>query len=272
VFLLPARKTLAAAQFEAVKLRVGNAVINLCAELKSACYALQADLQIQEHRRTVARAAEIATEFAKRQHDAGNISDLDLATQQAAAQQAKLDLTRSDTAIAADREKLTRLMGLWGNETQWTIAGALTDLPAEEPPLDHLESPAIAQRLDVAAARAETQLLASAIPLARNSLFGHIAVGVDTERGTDGANVTGPTVEFELSIFDQRQAATARVQAQLRQGQQRLAELAIDVRSEVREARHLLFIRRQMVEYYRDEVVPAREKIVAFGQSRLTAE
>ena len=82
----------------------------------------------------------------------------------------------------------------------------------------------------------------------------------------DSTHVTGPTFELELPIFDQHQAARARVTAQLRQSQQRVAALERDVLSEVRLAYGRLQAARHAAEYYQDAIIPQHEQAVAESQ------
>ncbi|HHT9138272.1 MAG TPA: TolC family protein [Candidatus Wunengus sp. YC60] len=268
LLVLPLRKKVAAAQFEQTKLRVGNAVLNFAAEVRSAYYTLQADEQTLEMRRTVAQATEAAVDIATRQHDAGTLKTLDLANQQGFHDQAKLDITRTDIQIVADRERLNRLMGIWGADTTWKLPGRLPELPEAEIPLEHLESLSMSHRLDLAAVRQETQVITHALSLTRKYRYFYVFnVGVDTEHDVaDNVNLTGPNLSIELPVFDQRQAAIARLEAQLRQSQQRLSSLAIDIRSEVREARDRLMATRNIVKYYHDVALPLRQRIVDESQ------
>lgn len=268
LLVLPLRKKVAAAQFEQAKLRVGNAVLNLAAEVRSTYYALQADEQTLEMRRTVVQATEAAVDIATRQHDAGTLKTLDLANQHGFHVQAKLDMTRTDIQIVVDRERLNRLMGLWGADTTWKLPGRLPDLSADEIPLEHLESLAVSQRLDLAAARQETLVISHALSLTRKYRYFYVFdVGVDTEHDVaDNVNFTGPNLTIELPIFDQRQAEIARLESQLRQSQQRLSSLAIDIRSEVRDVRNRLLTARNIVEYYQEVILPLRQRIVDESQ------
>ena len=264
----PLRKKVAAAQFEQTKLRVGNAVLNLAAEVRSFYYTLQADEQTLEMRRTVVQATEAAVDIATRQHDAGTLKTLDLANQQGFHDQAKLDMTRTDIQIVADRERLNRQMGLWGADTMWKLPERLPELPESEIPMEHLESIAVSQRLDLAAARQETQVIAHALSLTRKYRYFYVFdVGVDSEHDVaDDVNFTGPNVTIELPILDQRQAEIARLEAQLRQSLQRLASLAIDIRSEVREIRERLLAARNVAKYHHDSILPLRQRIVDESQ------
>lgn len=264
----PLRKKVAAAQFEQTKLRVGNSILNLAAEVRSTYYALQADEQTLEMRRTVVQATEAAVDIATRQHDAGTLKTLDLANQQGFHDQAKLDMTRTDIQIVADRERLNRLMGIWGADTMWKLPERLPELPASEIPMEHLESIAVSQRLDLAAARQETQVIAHALSLTRKYRYFYVFdVGVDSEHDVaDDVNFTGPNLTIELPIFDQRQAAIARLESQLRQSQQRLSSLAIDIRSEVRKIRERLLAARNVAKYHHDIILPLRQRIVDESQ------
>ena len=264
----PLRKKVAAAQFEQAKLRVGNAVLDLAAEVRSAYYALQADEQTLEMRRTVVQATEAGVDIATRQHDAGTLKTLDLANQQGFHDQAKLDMTRTDIQIVADRERLNRQMGLWGADTMWKLPERLPELPESEIPMEHLESIAVSQRLDLAAARQETQVIAHALSLTRKYRYFYVFdVGVDSEHDVaDDVNFTGPNLTLELPIFDRRQASISRLEAQLRQSLQRLASLAIDIRSEVREIRERLLAARNVAKYHHDSILPLRQRIVDESQ------
>src|SRR6266516_7886576 len=86
-------------------------------------------------------------------HEAGNLRDLDLASEQANHAQAKIELAKAQANAVQTREKLNKLMGAFGTQTNWTVATRLSELPGSEVSTAQLESRAIQQRLDLAAAR-----------------------------------------------------------------------------------------------------------------------
>lgn len=273
IFMLPLRKRLAAEQFEQAKLRLAGEVFQLVGKVREEYYALLALRQMVELRRTVLEAAQASAEIAERQLRAGNIADLELETQRDAYEQAKLDLARDELAFEAQRERMTRLMGLWGPQTDWKFSSSLPELPASEEALDHLEAVAISQRLDVASARQEARILTQALHVASTSRFvGSVEIGVSRQTGPEpGIRVTGPTLRLELPIFDRRQGLIRRIEAQLRQSEKRLAGVSVDARSEVRTARLALLAARQVVEHYRKVLLPIRERTVRFSQERYNA-
>jgi len=69
-----------------------------------------------------------ALDLAQRQHEAGNITDLALGQQQAVDNSARLELAMVENDQREHREKLNRLLSLWGGDTAWRIAEALPPL------------------------------------------------------------------------------------------------------------------------------------------------
>src|SRR5258706_10309708 len=141
--LLPLRKRVAGLQFEQAKARVSHEILQLVAEVKETLYTVQARQQLVDRLQAIVEINEAGVDLAMRQHKAGNITDLDLANQQAAFQQAKLEWGKTSAHVRTDRERLNRLLGLWGPDTQWKVASRLPAIPAQEPSLDHLETRAV---------------------------------------------------------------------------------------------------------------------------------
>jgi cobalt-zinc-cadmium efflux system outer membrane protein len=203
-----------------------------------------------------------AADLAQRQHDAGTLNELGMTSQRAIYHQAKVDVAQAEAQLIADRERLNRLMGLWGDQTTWTAADQLPDIPPNEIPIDHLESLAMRQRLDLAASRDRLTAAGRTLGLTQDfRYFSNLDIGIDTEREPDGQHLTGPTLSLQLPIFDQGQAAVARAEAQYRQLERRFEGQAIDIRSQVREARDRMVARRNLAEYYKI-LLPERVRIL----------
>jgi cobalt-zinc-cadmium efflux system outer membrane protein len=94
----------------------------------------------------------------------------------------------------------------------------LPDMPVQEIALEHLESLAIKNRLDLASVRQEVEVLAQALGITLDwRWIGKADLGISTERDTDVQWVTGPSLTLELPVFNQGQADIARLEARLRQ-------------------------------------------------------
>ncbi len=111
LFRLRQRRALGQAEFAAARLRVSGAVLGFAAEVRADYYTLQAAQQALAQQQTITAAAEAAAELARRQHDAGNVSDLDLEAEQARYEQAKLDHARVQLDELAARERLLADLG-----------------------------------------------------------------------------------------------------------------------------------------------------------------
>ncbi|MGI8437965.1 MAG: TolC family protein [Chthoniobacterales bacterium] len=263
LLMIPMRKKVAAAELARVELKVGDEVLKLAAEVKTAFYTLQGKQMLFGRLGELGNTYGAALELTQRQHEAGNINDLELANQQSTYSQAKLDAAQVAAEMRSDQEKLNRLMGVWGAQTQWKIENELPRIAGRDFPTEHLESLAIAQRLDLAASKAEVGAVVQSLGLTKTYRYvGAIEFGVDTEKSPDRQRVTGPTLKLELPIFNQGKARIARLEAQLRQAESRLEAQAIDIRSEVREARDRLLAKKDLSTYYREELLPERKKVL----------
>lgn len=263
LLMLPAHKRLASTQFEEARLQVAQKVLELATEVRKAYFRAVSAEGVAHMRRLAAEAAQGSFEMATRIHTAGNLSDLKLALERSNLEKARVARAHSEVASRAAREELIRLLGLWGEEVVFQLPTHLSALPTQEIPPERLESHAVAQRLDLAAARREMAAMAQALGIVIDwRWLGGAEVGVGTERDTDGQWVTGPTFALELPLFDQGQPEIARQQALFRQSRQRLTALAVAARSEVRTLRDRLLMLRNLAGHYREVVIPLRERIV----------
>jgi len=262
LLVLPLRKRIAAAQLAQTETHVADEVLKLAAEVKIAFYTAQARQQLLDRLRVISETSETAVEFTKRLHDAGNTSDLELANQQGSYEQSRLEVAQTELQVRRDRERLNRLMGVWGTNTNWTMGEHLPELPGSEGSLQNLESRAIAQRLDLQAARMRVDLIGQSLALRTKTRYAPagIRIGVDTEREPDGQRVTGPILDLELPIFNQGQGEIAKLTAQYRQAQRELEALTVNVRSEVREARDQLIAARDLTSYIGKRLLPTQQK------------
>jgi cobalt-zinc-cadmium efflux system outer membrane protein len=228
-----------------------------------AFYNLQARLELTNRLATIVEINDAAADFARRQYNVGNINDLELNNQQASAEQSHLDLMEAQAQAQTQRERLNRLLGLSGEQINWQIADELPSLPTNEPPLENLESLAVNQRLDLAAARSRAGSIAAALRLKEHTRFiPGVTLGVDTERTPDGQRVTGPTLDLELPLFDQGQPAVARLTAEYRQARDNYQAMEVNVRSEVRQSRDALLAARQAAEFSGKHLLPLQAKIL----------
>ena len=263
IIMIPLKKRVAKENLESAALRVADSTVVLVSEVKPAFYTLQASQQLLKRFKLILDTNAASLDLAQRQYEAGNIKDLGLAQQQASYSRSRLDVATTEAEIRRNREQLNRLLGLWGADTDWQIAGELPEVPSSDLPIEGLERLAISQRLDLQADYLRGASEARDIGLIKAFRYlGALDFGANSERETDGQQRTGPTFAIELPIFDQGQARIARGEAAHRQARDRFEALAIDVRSQIRELRDELTNKREIARFYQEELLPNERRIL----------
>lgn len=264
LLLLPSRRRFAQGEYERAQLSIASALLDLSAATSADWYRAAAADQVAQLRDAVATAAAASAELAQRFHAAGNISALELNLERAAASQARISATSARSEAARARLALNLRMGLSGAQAaQWRFELPLELPPEQDEALDALQTLAHERRLDLAAARRQTELLADALALARRwRLLGSVEVGVEREKESDGSRLQGPTLSLALPLFNQGQAAIARAEAQLELSRADLAALQASVDAEVAAGVEQLTTLRAVAEDYRRNLLPQREAVV----------
>ena len=260
---LPARKKIAARNLELAQQRLAHGILSFTEEVQTAFHTLQARQQFAKRLGVIVEINEAAADIAQRQFEAGNINSLELKNQRLAFTQSRLDLAMLDAEARAARERLNRLLGLWGRQTAWQITDDLAALPAEELSLDDIEAVAVTRRLDLAAARGDVAAVAYALRLKRGTRYlPGVNVGMNAERDLDGAWVLGPTLDLQIPLFDQGQPELAKLAARYRQTRRQFEALAVNIRSEVREARDALIATRDVAAYHEKFLLPQNQQLL----------
>ena len=264
LFSLSARKKVGEAAAQRVTLEVAASAVALATDVQAQYYIVVGDAQAIELARQVATSTDAAAELAERQRAAGNLSRRDQNIQQAFYAQTLLELAQAEAQLITDREKLNRLMGVWGADTRWKIPARLPPIPETLPLADELESRAVEQRLELAAAKKEAEAAAQALNLTQQFRYlNSLGIGVAFQRDKDGVKYAGPTVSLRLPIFNQGQASVARSDAQYRRAQDRVTALAVDVRSQTRDATNRLAAAHSVVRHYQNVLLPLQQNIVS---------
>ena len=261
---LPARKRIATRNLELTQQRLAHEVLALTEEVQVAFYTLAARQQFAQRLALIVEINEAAADIAQRQFDAGNINSLELKNQRLAHTQSRLDLAKVNTEARAHREKLNRLLGLWGKQTTWQLTDELPAVPADELTLDDVEGAAVTRRLDLAASRGEAVAVGKALNLKRSTRYlPGVNLGVNAEQDLDHSWVVGPTLDLEIPLFDQGQPALARLSAEYRRSLRRFEALAVNIRSEVREARDALIAARDAAQYHAQFLLPQNQQLLS---------
>jgi len=192
----------------------------------------------------------------------GNWSKLAQMREQAFYADATAQFARAQQSAVAEREQLTRLLGLWGSGTQFTLPARLPDLPAAPFEPTDAERTAMERRLDVQMAKLDAESVAKSLGLTKATRFVNVLeVGYTNESETGERRKNGYEIELELPLFDWGTARVARAETQYRQALARTAAIAVNARSEVRETYAAYRTAYDLAKHYRDEIVPLRRRI-----------
>ncbi|MBC5784291.1 TolC family protein [Ramlibacter sp. USB13] len=271
---LPWRAQYANESLQLARLRAAQDVIRTAADTRKAWVQAVAARQTVNYLRDAHEAAEAGAELARRMARVGNFSKLQQAREQALLADVAAQQARAEQAAVAAREKLTRLLGLWGADASYTLPDRLPDLPQALPERSDIEATALRERLDVRAARDESAYVAGTLGFTRATGFvDALTVGAVHDTIFDNAsgareNKNGFEIEVPVPLFDWGQARTARARASYAQSVARVRDVAVRARSEAREAWHGWRTAHDLARHYSDGVVPLRRFIADEMQLR----
>ncbi len=260
---LPWVQPMARRQFERVQGDVTLQVLAVAADTRRTFVQAVAAEETLRYMQQVMQAAEASAELARRMAAVGNFNKLSQAREQAFYAEAALNLARAQQVRTASREKLIRLLGLWGTQTAFTLPPRLPDLPPEPADQPDIERSAMAQRLDVQAARSAAEQTAKNLGLTQATRFVNVLeLGLMRNSSNEAPTQRGWEIEFQLPIFDSGSARVAKAEAVYRQTLHQAADVAVNARSEVREAYGAYRTAWDIARHHRDEIVPLRQRIL----------
>ncbi len=261
---IPLASEIEARNFERTKRGVTLEVLRIASETRKAYYIALAAKESVRYTRQVRDVADASAELARRMARTGNWGKIEQAREQGFYADAALNLARAEQARVAARERLIRLLGVWGDQAQLNLPERLPDLPKTATDLPDIEARAMRERIDLQAVRLDTEALAKSLGLTRTTRFintlefgpARVLEGVRSSQWKKGYEIS-----FELPIFDWGTSRVAKAEAIYMQAVERAAEAAIHARSEVRETFSNYRLTWDIARHYREEVVPIRRRI-----------
>jgi outer membrane protein TolC len=259
---MPLRTKVAGQGFERAKLEVAVNAFEVAAETRRTYFQAVAAEETARYLADVKETAAASAELAGRMARIGNLPRLTQMREQVFYAETVAQLARARQMAVAERERLIRLMGLYGEDVRFRLAERLPDLPPE--PAEHrdADAAAVAQRLDILAAQRDTERLAESLGLVRATRVINV-LDLGPARTKEGQEPwkTGFAIAIEIPLFDWGSARVAKAEAIYMQSVQRVAEAAVNARSQVREAHSAYLTAYETARHYRDEIVPLRKKI-----------
>lgn len=258
---LPVRGPVEKQRYESAKLNATRSIFRLARDTRVAYFCAVASAQRARYASDVQSAAEAGRDLARGLAQAGNISRLDAAREQAFYAKATAQRARADAEALATREQLVRLLGLT-DEKELKLPENLPELPATPLELANVEQQAIDRRIDVQMARKNAENTARNLQLSKITRFVNVLeVGYQYNTATGQQKQTGYEVSLELPLFDFGTARVAQAEAIYRLALADVAETATNARSEARESYARYRTTYDLTRHYRDEVVPLQKQI-----------
>ena len=208
-------------------------------------------------------SASAGAELALRMRQAGNVSALRLARERTVLAESQLAMEQAQLQAAGDREALIRAIGLWGDDLALLkLPERLPDVPVDFRTADDVERQAVAQRLDILAAKRESEQLAARLGLTRQTgRVNVLELGLQRNSSNEEPTQRGIELSVELPLFDWGQARVAGAREAYGQSLERTAQVAIEARSDVRVARTRAEAAWRIARRHHDEVLPLARQV-----------
>jgi outer membrane protein TolC len=275
---LPRRAAVAEQRFRGAQFRTAEAVLRLAAEARRQYYRTVAANQQVGFLQQALATAESASELAKQLGETGALNKLEQAREHAFYTELGAQLARARIQQKIERERLVRQLGLWGRDIDFRLPSSLPQLPSRLAGAQEIEQQALRRRVDLEALRYDLNALAGQYGLNQATRFvtdvelagisnyerkKKVTVDADGEVEIEREKVKrrGLEVEFEIPIYDFGQANVRNAQEIYMAAANRLAERAINVRSEAREAYLRYRGNFDLARYYQSRVLPLRKTI-----------
>lgn len=251
-----------------LRLDVAAEMLTLAAEVRKAYAAAVSAEQAARYMEQAQTATEASLALTRRGASVGNWPKLNELREQVLHGEMSAQLARARQAAVSARERLTRLLGLWGQDIAYKLPDRLPDLPAQPRAGDDIETIALKQRLDLQAAQLDLVADARAMQLEHYE-NGALLTGRtrfarldEADYFQDGAiRGDAPVRSVQVPIFDREQARLYPEMWTFMRATDRYAELGITARSEARDAYMAYRTAYDIARHYTDEILPLRKQI-----------
>jgi outer membrane protein TolC len=259
---MPVAQEVEQRRFEQAQLRAAFDAVGVASETRRAYFAAVAAQELVKYYGQVRLAAEASNELARKMVQAGNFPRLHQMREQAFYAETTAQLVRTQQQSVAERERLTRLLGLSGQQVGFSLPERLPELPKAAIEPKAAQQTAMDKRLDVLMARRSAEATARSLGLTKSTrMLNVMNLGYRSKSVSGAGRESGYEIELELPLFDFGSARTARAEASYMQAVNRTAEVAVNAQSEVRESYSAYRTAFDLARHYRDEVVPLRKRI-----------
>jgi len=273
---LPFRSEIARERFRQAQLRAALETLRLAAEVRRTYFRSVAANELVGLLTDAKSTAEATAQLAKKLGETGALNKLDQAREQVFYAETTADLASARQEATSARERLTRLMGLWGDDLGFRLPDRLPALPRRPRSLPTIEADAVGHRIDLQIARMELAALEKSLGLTQAMRFVTLLdVAGISKRTTDPENPPfrerGFDIQFQIPIFDGGEVRVRQAVESYNQAFNLLTEKAVNVRSEARDAYRVYRSSYDIASHYQREILPLRQIITEEMQLRFSS-
>ncbi|MDE2115023.1 MAG: TolC family protein [Hyphomicrobiales bacterium] len=240
LFLAQPRQELAQAQIKAAQIKAIATALQLAADTRAQYWRTVAAREQYATLVLTRGSAQTAAELAQRLGQTGALGKLDQAREFAFHAELSARVQLAQTQVFLEHERLARLMGLWGKQATFTVPMRLPALPKKIRTERVIETDAILHRVDLKLARATLDVVARQYGLVQSTRLISVFdfTGAQNNAGSSGARtqLNGAEINLSIPIYDFGSARIREAEQAYRAAANRLADKAITIRSQVREA------------------------------------
>ena len=260
------RTRIAETHFRQAQLEALAETLALAAETRmawiDAVAAFEASSLIARAQGTAEAASELAAELGR----TGAMNRADQAREHVFT--AELAAERAEARLEAQlaKEKLTRLMGLYGASTDFYVPDRLPSLPGRRPGRSNAEALALQHRVGLAIGKLELEAIAQEYRLTsqtRRIEGAEVTAGAEVERSDDNETEVARVLQasLEIPLYDTTKLTSRRGALEYSRAAHELAQHAVNARSEARSAHAEVTGTYNIARHWRDEVLPLRREI-----------
>ena len=265
----PRRVAVADARFRQAQMRAAEETLRLAADTRRAWINAVSAWETVAYLNQAQATADAASELAKKLGETGALPKAGQAREHAFYAELSAQVARARLDARLAKEELTRLMGLWGSDVDYSVPNALPALPKGVGAKKTIEAEALKNRVDLEVAQLELEALAKSYGLTEATRYLtdlELLTGVEVEKEEEEGsekNITSGAfeLEFVIPVFDTGKARMRQAELSYMRGANLLAEKAVNVRSEARSAYDAYRSSHDIARHYRNSVVPLRRKI-----------
>jgi outer membrane protein TolC len=263
---LPVRSEIAADRFRQAQLSAAQDTLRFGLDARRSYYRAVAARQLAAFLEQAHAAAETSAKLAAELGRSGAMNKLDIAREQTFELELGAQLASARQRAHSDREALVRALGLSGGDLGFKLPETLPALPRRPQTLPDVEMEAIRRRVDLQIARIDVEALARSYRLTSATRFINLldVAGISrTQREAGGARGTGGgvEVEFQVPVFDLGEVRLRQAGEAYMQAVNRLSEMAVNARSQARDAYQAYRATYDIAVSYRDRILPLRRVI-----------